>query len=66
MKITVEYEHTHRNHTHVSDSFKSAVKKHYRFLCENGIVHESFDDLPFTEKQYKSVIKFLNRKANNI
>jgi hypothetical protein len=66
MKIKVHYENTHRNHTHVSDSFKSAIDKHYRWLCEEGIVYENWDDLPFTEKQFKDVVKFLNRKANKI
>jgi hypothetical protein len=66
MKITVHYENTHRNHTHVSSSFKEMAMKHHDWLCEKGILYEGYDELPFTEKQFKDVVKYLDRKSHQI
>ena len=66
MKITVEYDNVIQNSTHVSHSFKEMAKKHHDWLCDQGILYESWEELPFTKKQFKAVLKYLNRKSDQI
>ena len=66
MKITVQYDHVIHNATQTSHSFKEMAMKHHDWLCDQGILYEGYDELPFTKEQFEAVIDYLDRKSHQI